>query len=117
MYNDRSNAIRGQVVKLQIQYLDVNEEPIEPDAIPEVRIVDSLGGIILDYTDEGVFRIEKGLYQILFEAPSDGNIGMWMDEWRAQIGEQPLDTIFIFSVVMSLNKITKLRRLVVNSAI
>ena len=99
MYNDRDNAIRGQIVKLQIQYFDINEDPIEPDEIPQVRIVDPQGGVILDYTDEGVFRIDTGLYQILFELPSDGSIGMWMDEWRAQIGEQPLDTIFVFSVV------------------
>lgn len=99
MYNDRDNAIRGQIVKLQIQYFDVNEEPIEPDEIPQVRILDSNGAVILDYTDEDVYRIEPGLYQILFEVPSNSDTGMWMDEWRAQIGEQPLDTVFVFTVV------------------
>ena len=99
MPNDRDNAIRGQIVKLEIQYFDVNGDPVEPDDSPEVRIVDSVGTVLLDYTSEDVYRTEAGLYQIEYEVPSDGDIGMWMDEWRVVIGAQSLDTVFVFTVV------------------
>jgi hypothetical protein len=99
MPNDRDNAIRGQDVKLEIQYFDVSGDPVEPDEMPQVRIVDSVGGVLLDYTDVDVYRLEPGLYQIEYEVPSAGSIGMWMDEWRATIGGQVLDTVFVFTVV------------------
>lgn len=99
MPNDRDNAIRGQAVKLEIQYFDVNGDPVEPDSTPEVRIVDTNGSVILDYTSEDVYRQEPGLYQIEYEVPSGATVGMWMDEWRASIGEQSLDTVFVFTVV------------------
>lgn len=99
MPNDRDNAIRGQAVKLEIQYFDVNGDAVEPDATPEVRIVDANGAVILDYTTKDVYRQEAGLYQIEFKVPSNAAVGMWMDEWRASIGEQYLDTVFVFTVV------------------
>lgn len=99
MVNYRDNAIRGQKVKLEIQYFDINSEPIEPDEIPQVRIVDSNGTAIMDYTDKCVYKIDDGLYSLEYEVPSDADIGMWMDEWRALIGGQTLDTVFVFTVV------------------
>jgi len=99
MFNERDNAIIGQSVRLQIQYYDVNGDVIEPDATPSLRIVDNNSNIILDYTDENVYKVGKGFYQIDYTVPSTATTGIWMDEWRAQIGGQDLDTVFVFTVV------------------
>lgn len=99
MANERDNAIRGQEVKLQIEYFDINGDAVDPDDIPFVRITDVNGDVILDYTYEDVYRLEKGLYQLIYEVPSGSDVGLWMDEWRAQIGGQELETAFVFTVV------------------
>lgn len=99
MINYRDNAIRGQHVKLEIQYFDVDGVPVDLDETPAVRILDSNGDIVLDYTTEGVCRIDSGLYQIIYEIPSDAEPGLWTDEWKALVGGQDLNTVFVFTVV------------------
>lgn len=99
MANERDNAIVGQIVKLQIQYFDVNGDPIEPDDVPKFRIIDAESNVIQDYTDDDVTKSADGLYQVLYEVPSDGDLGIWSDEWQAEIGGQTLNTVFIFTVV------------------
>lgn len=99
MANERDNAILGQLVKLQVQYFDVNGEAVDPDEIPTVRIVDSDGTEILDFTDDDVYKIKTGLYQIEYEVPTDGETGTWTDTWRSLFGGQTLDTTFTFTSV------------------
>jgi hypothetical protein len=99
MYNDRTNAIRGKVVSLEIQFFDTNNNPIDADSIPKIRIIDSTGNVILNYTNKKVFRKDKGLYEYLYEVPSDGAVGTWVDEWESIIGGQTINTIFIFNVI------------------
>src|SRR5687768_2764958 len=99
MANERNNAIIGQEVKLQVQYFDINGESIDPDETPSVRIVDSNGIEIQDFSDDDVGKIKTGLYEIIYEVPEDAEDGSWTDTWRAEFGGQTLDTVFVFTVV------------------
>lgn len=98
MANERSNAIIGQEVKLEISYTDINGYPITPDAIPTVEILNASGTSIYTSTTD-VYRIDEGLYQILFTVPDDSVAGVFNDVWSAVIGGQTLQTTFTFTVV------------------
>lgn len=99
MANVREAAVQGQEVILQVQFFNASGEEVDADEMPEVRIRDFDGSVIVDFTSDNVRKLGNGVYQYPFRVPDDADIGPWMDDWSAVIDEAPLDTTLIFNVV------------------
>jgi hypothetical protein len=86
MANDRNRAIRGQTVSLGIQYYGPNGGAADADSIPEIKILNSDGDLIVPLTSTGVTRQDVGLYYYSFSVGDSVRKGLWTDVWSASVG-------------------------------
>lgn len=99
MANQRDSAVQGQEVALQIQFFDTDGNKVTADETPTIAIFDLDGNEILAATDEDVSHKGDGLYQYLYTVPTDGDSGVWSDEWEAIIDGATFSTSFTFTVI------------------
>ena len=97
----RDKAVQGQEVALQIQYYDSCGDKVCADETPIVRITDLDNNLILTSESDDVDYLGDGLYQYIYRVPTDGDSGLWNDEWSASIDGAEINTSFIFTVVGS----------------
>lgn len=99
MANLRDNAVQGQVVELQVQFLDSNGEEVDADSTPTIEIRDADGDVILAATSRDISRVDTGLYEYSFTVPSGADLGLWTDYWSATIDNAAIDVGFNFTVI------------------
>jgi hypothetical protein len=99
MPNIRSSAVRGQKVTLQIQLYDAEGNAVDAEKSPSIRIRNPDGDTVLDYTNRKVLRVSEGLYKFDYTVEDDSEIGIWIDDWRAEIDNAIFETSFTFDVV------------------
>lgn len=99
MANQRSLAVQGQEVELQVQFYDANGEAVDADSTPTISIRNIDGEEMLAATSRKVYRVDTGLYKYIYRVPEDAEEGSWMDDWTATIDEVDFDTTLFFSVI------------------
>lgn len=96
---DRSYAIRGNVIRLKIQYFSSGGTEIDSDSTPEITIIDPNGKTVLSKASEGVVRESIGLYYYDYPVDVDDNEGLYQDAWSTSIYGSPLQNYFSFLVL------------------
>lgn len=106
MGNERSLAIQGQKVSLQIQFFDADGDKVDADKTPYIAIRDTEGDTILESTKKNVSRLDVGLYEYLFRVPEDAEQGTWMDDWTAIFDKTEFTSTQFFSVISPVEGLT-----------
>jgi len=96
---DRSRAIRGSTIELKIQYFDGAGNAANTDAIPEVRITDSNGDVIVPSSNVEVQKLDVGLYAYYYDVQTGDAEGLWEDNWHAEINGVGISNAFSFLVL------------------
>ena len=98
----RSGVNQGQKIRLQIQYLDQGEKPVDPSIAPSVSIIDPNNNIILNVNmSSGVLRQDVGLYYYDYLVPVNATIGSWHDIWTTTVSATAFSKTLSFLVDMA----------------
>lgn len=100
MANSRGAAVKGEAVRLSIQYYGTDGNQVDADSIPSVEIRDTNGIVLIAETTDGVTKGDvTGLYYYDYFVPSDSATGMWEDTWSARVQRVDLEDSFNFLVL------------------
>lgn len=91
---------KGQSVTLYVRFTDAAGNPINTDAIPEVRITDADGNVTRAFSNIGVsLAVDPGVYSLSYSVPLSFADGYATDTWRAAIGGESVESSFEFLAI------------------
>tara|TARA_A200000159_G_scaffold162112_1_gene185328 strand:- start:665 stop:1573 length:909 start_codon:yes stop_codon:yes gene_type:complete len=98
MANNRNKAIRGESVRLSIQYFGPDGLEMDAEEGPNLKILNPDGNIILATTESGVEKVDTGLYIYSYDVGAETDKGLWTDIWTATVDGIILSNEFKFLV-------------------
>ena len=99
--NNREATVKGETVRLSVQYYGIDGFPVDADSMPSIQIKDINDNLIIEKTTEGVVRSGVGFYYYDYYVNKDATVGLWEDTWEAQVQGVDLDDSFNFLVINS----------------
>lgn len=99
MATTNRQVIIGQTVVLEVDIKDARGQRIDPDAPPEVAIIDSTDLLMRPLSSADIVRIGTGRFRFNYTPPVTRPTGIWQDRWRAVVNGISTDSYFEFIVL------------------
>jgi hypothetical protein len=79
-------GMHGDTLQLQVLFRGPDGAPIDLDTFPGISIQQPSGNVLFDFTTNGVYRVDTGLYGYDFVIEPFATFGVWEDNWRGTLG-------------------------------
>ncbi|MFA5049004.1 MAG: hypothetical protein WC516_08325 [Patescibacteria group bacterium] len=92
-------VIAGQTIALEIEIRDVMGNDIDPDAIPNVSIIDSHNSVIRPLSPINVSKLSIGKYRFNYTTSPLASLGIWIDRWQVVVSGETTNVDLSFNVL------------------
>jgi len=79
-------VMHGETIQLRVLFRGTDGTPTDLDSFPSISIQQPSGNVLLGFTNQGVYRIDTGLYGFDFVVEPFHNFGVWTDLWQGTLG-------------------------------
>lgn len=90
--------MHGETAQLRAQFRALDGTPVDLDAFPGISIQQPSGNVLFDYTTNGVYRVDTGLYGFDFVVEEFQTFGVWTDNWRGLLNGETRFLSFNFVI-------------------
>src|SRR6266581_6472019 len=85
-------------IQLLAKFYDFAGNLTDLDSFPTISLIQPSGGVYLQPTSAGTFRLSTGVFGYIFNAPLVIDLGVWKDRWVGQLNGFALQAEFNFVV-------------------
>ncbi len=87
-----------QTIQLLAKFYDFTGSLTDLDSFPTVSLIQPSGGVYMQPTSAGVFRLSVGVYGFDFEIPYTVDLGTWSDRWLGLLNGFDVQAEFNFVI-------------------
>jgi len=99
-------VVLGDTLALEVDIKDATGKNADADSTPQVGITDSSGVVQRAMSLIDVVHLSVGRYRLNYTVPVTGELGIWVDHWRAVLNGITTEAYLSFDVMSASAEIT-----------